>query len=340
MITQTEPKKILIIEDTLEILERIEEVLTLKGYKTYIAENGSQGVQKAIKNLPDLIICDIMMPDMDGYEVLLTLRDVPATTNIPFIFLTAKTQVADFRKGMQLGADDYITKPFRIKEMLESIEKRFEKQKSIRNEYDNQYKILFESPHLGVFKLSALKFIEVNNFLCKIMEYNRTEILQKKITEIIEPKSHDFFYQLIDDLYADLTFKINKELTIITKSKKNIKINLYLSKIENKSHKDLIGTIALTNIDDSSETNKNKIIDFEVDQEKNILKIIDRFGISDREITVLKKIAEGLTNQEIADALFISKRTVEGHRSNLLLKTGAKNTAELVAFSFKHQIIK
>jgi CRP/FNR family transcriptional regulator, polysaccharide utilization system transcription regulator len=120
-------KKILIIEDNLDVRENINELLSLSGYEVYIAENGKIGTQQAIKNKPDLIICDIMMPILDGYSTLKVLRRNPKTIHIPFIFLTAKTKKDDFRKGMNMGADDYISKPFTDIELLEAIETRLEK---------------------------------------------------------------------------------------------------------------------------------------------------------------------------------------------------------------------
>ena len=102
---------ILVIDDNASIRENTAEILELAGYKTFTAENGKQGVDLAIKEKPTVIVCDIMMPELDGYGVLHLLRKNPDTRQIPFIFLTAKTERTDFRRGMEMGADDYITKP-------------------------------------------------------------------------------------------------------------------------------------------------------------------------------------------------------------------------------------
>lgn len=117
-------KHILIIEDNQDIRENIAELLELTGYQTSEASNGKEGLQKAITELPDLIICDIMMPVLDGYGVLAGLNNHPKAQLIPFIFLTAKAEKEDFRKGMGLGADDYITKPFEENELLDAISLR------------------------------------------------------------------------------------------------------------------------------------------------------------------------------------------------------------------------
>jgi CheY-like chemotaxis protein len=111
-------KKILLIEDNLEMRENTAEILELAGYAVFTAPDGKEGVKTALKELPDLIVCDIMMPELDGYGVLHMLSKNEAAAAIPFIFLTAKAEKEDYRKGMSLGADDYLTKPFDDTELL------------------------------------------------------------------------------------------------------------------------------------------------------------------------------------------------------------------------------
>lgn len=120
-------KKILLIEDNPEVRENTNEILELAGYDVVTAPNGKIGVESAQKEKPDLIICDIMMPELDGYGVLHILNKNTETAGIPFIFLTAKTEKTDIRKGMNLGADDYLTKPFDDTELLNAIEARLRK---------------------------------------------------------------------------------------------------------------------------------------------------------------------------------------------------------------------
>lgn len=128
-------KTILIIEDEPPVLTNIVEILEGGGFKTIGAENGAIGIEKAKKHLPDLIICDIMMPGLDGHSVLSQLREEPLTATIPFVFLTAKAEQTDLRLGMNLGADDYITKPFRRKDLLEAINVRLAKQAAMMQQY-------------------------------------------------------------------------------------------------------------------------------------------------------------------------------------------------------------
>ena len=123
--------KILVIEDEESIRENILELLEAENFQGIGATNGKIGIKMAIDQIPDLILCDMMMPEVDGYGVLKALRSEPLTSTIPFIFLTAKAEKSDIRKGMELGADDYITKPCTPQELLKAITIRLEKHKTI-----------------------------------------------------------------------------------------------------------------------------------------------------------------------------------------------------------------
>jgi CRP/FNR family cyclic AMP-dependent transcriptional regulator len=128
-------KKILIIEDNLEVRENTAEIVELANYKVVTADNGKTGVELALKELPDLIVCDIMMPALDGYGVYHLISKHNETASIPFIFLTAKSEKADVRKGMSMGADDYIMKPFDGIELLNAIEVRLRKIELLKENY-------------------------------------------------------------------------------------------------------------------------------------------------------------------------------------------------------------
>jgi CRP/FNR family transcriptional regulator, cyclic AMP receptor protein len=127
-------KTILLIEDNEDIRDNMSEILEMSNYKVHTASDGKEGVAVAMQHKPDLIVCDIMMPVLDGYGVLHMLQKHPDTQNIPFIFLTAKSERAEIRKGMDLGADDYITKPFSGTELLNAIETRLRKSELLRME--------------------------------------------------------------------------------------------------------------------------------------------------------------------------------------------------------------
>jgi CRP/FNR family transcriptional regulator, polysaccharide utilization system transcription regulator len=128
-------KKILLIEDNPEMRENTAEILELAKFQVITAVNGKEGVKLATTEKPDLIICDIMMPELDGYGVLHMLTKDASTASIPFIFLTAKAEKGDYRKGMGMGADDYLTKPFDDMELLSAVETRLRKNEMMKAEF-------------------------------------------------------------------------------------------------------------------------------------------------------------------------------------------------------------
>jgi diguanylate cyclase len=138
-------QKILVIEDEAPIRANILKILNFKGYETVAAEDGEIGIQQAKRHLPDLIVCDVMMPQLDGYGVLYALRQDPETSAIPLVFLTAKADRADFRQGMNLGADDYLTKPFTSAELLETVSARLAKQASVTQPLVDEIKRVAEN---------------------------------------------------------------------------------------------------------------------------------------------------------------------------------------------------
>ncbi len=136
---------ILVIEDDSAIQEAIVDILELHGFQALSAPDGVAGVAAARAQRPDLIICDIMMPFLDGYGVLTRLRQYPQTATIPFIFLTARTTQADFRQGMQLGADDYLAKPFRAAELIAAVNLRLQRQAELADRFQKRVEALHSS---------------------------------------------------------------------------------------------------------------------------------------------------------------------------------------------------
>jgi two-component system sensor histidine kinase/response regulator len=124
--------KILIVDDQADIRDTLQDILELNGYKVVTAEDGAQGVEVAAKELPDFIFCDVSMPVLDGHGMLAAIKKVPAVREVPFVFLTANATRHDQREGMALGADDYITKPFSERDILDAIAARIKRQGSLR----------------------------------------------------------------------------------------------------------------------------------------------------------------------------------------------------------------
>jgi CheY-like chemotaxis protein len=180
-------KSILVIDDNADIRDNTAEILDLGGYKTFTAENGKKGVEVAMKEKPDVIVCDIMMPELDGYGVLHLLRKNPETQNIPFIFLTAKTERTDFRKGMEMGADDYITKPFEDIELLNAIEVRLKKAEILDHAY--------ASSRQGVSQF--IKDVKDTGLMKELADQYDVETYNKKQTLYQEGKRPRFLYCLL-----------------------------------------------------------------------------------------------------------------------------------------------
>lgn len=201
-------KRILLIEDNYEIRENTGEILALAGYEVTLAENGKLGVDAANRVVPDLIICDIMMPELDGYGVLHVLSKRPETASIPFIFLSAKAERSEIRKGMELGADDYLTKPFDETELLNAIEARLRK-------VDIRHKDYVQLPNsLDEFISDARRALNI----AQLAEGKKVRVVKKKMPvfgegeyptsvyyvrsgEVKMYRSHQEGKELITDIY-------------------------------------------------------------------------------------------------------------------------------------------
>ncbi len=168
-------KKILLIEDDIVLRENTAELLELSGYKAITASNGKTGVKLAKKNKPDIIVCDIMMPELDGYGALKALSKSKLTKYIPFIFLSAKTENKDIRKGMNMGADDYITKPFSEDDLISAIESRLAKASILEELRGNNKMHHDEINENKINTLNELKnYIDDNG---RLFAYDKDEII-------------------------------------------------------------------------------------------------------------------------------------------------------------------
>lgn len=206
-------KKILLIEDNKDMRENTAEILELAHYTVFTAQNGKEGVALAEKENPDLIICDIMMPVLDGYGVLHMLSKNESTAGIPFIFLTAKAERSDFRKGMEMGADDYVTKPFDDIELLNAIESRLKKSDMLKKDFKRSAEGLedFMQELKGLESLEKLsEDRELKEFKKKEQIYNEGHypkgvyfINKGKVKTF---KTNDFGKELITGLYKEGEF--------------------------------------------------------------------------------------------------------------------------------------
>jgi two-component system, sensor histidine kinase and response regulator len=192
--------KILVIEDEAILRDEIVEWLTFEDYTVFSATDGVEGVETAFRVLPDLIICDITMPRLDGYGVLLEMRSHPATISTPFIFVTARAAVEDMRQGMDLGADDYITKPFTRLELLRAVQTRLEKkslQEQAYHEAVGQWRQAFEQEReqrLFKAKLVAMFSHDFRNPLASIL--SSTSILRDYANRMDEHRRLGYFNRI------------------------------------------------------------------------------------------------------------------------------------------------
>ncbi len=359
-------KKILIIDDYSPLLEEMAEFLEMEGYQVETAKNGAEGVQKALLHTPDMILCDILMPELDGYHVYQVISKIPQLSAIPFIFITAKATPDDYRKGLDLGVDDYLTKPFTLVQLLSTIEKRFEKvnrYKSLKDEIVNYF---FTNSLLSIFIIKNDKVTYINDKFKEVTGYTISEINSIKPEKIIVGNSDEIFYN-IKLLVMGVKKDYQTDITFLTKKRKIKKVTTYFSALLISNEVAVIGScveksgdnILIENnravpestfirfVNFLSNTNKKELANeftslYELmlaEQEVKRKLTKQKIKISKREKEILKLICLGYKNKEIAEKLFISSRTVDNHRANLLRKTNTKNTAELVALAIKNNLV-
>ncbi len=358
-------KNILIIDDYSPLLEEMAEFLEMEGFHVETAKNGAEGVQKALLQPPDMILCDILMPELDGYQVYNVITKIPQLSTVPFIFITAKATPEDYRKGLDLGVDDYLTKPFTLTQLLSTIEKRFEKinkYKSLKEEIINYF---FTNPLLSIFIIKNDKLTFINDKFKQFTGYSIMELNKIKPEKIILGNG-DVIFHNIKLLLLGIKKQYQTDVTFLSKSRQVKKATVYFSALLIDKDVAVIGSCvekqitqqALTQtssyentfndfVNFLNESNKKELSkEFSVlyeqmlaDQEIKMKIVKNKIKISKREKEVLKLICQGYKNKEIAEKLFISSRTVDNHRANLLRKTNTKNSAELVAFAIKNKLI-
>ncbi len=230
-------KTILLIEDNDDIRENTAEILELSNYKVIVAENGKAGVEKALEHTPDLIICDIMMPVLDGYGVLHAVHRNERIKNTPFIFLTAKSERNDFRKGMELGADDYITKPFDGTELLNAVDSRLKK-----------LDLLKEQLSPGIEGLNHLIEVSFGNNALQALTENRNTNIYKKKQVIYSERNHPnrLYYVVKGKVKAFKTHEDGKELVTELYSKGDFLG--YIPLLEGTVYKDTAEAFELTEL--------------------------------------------------------------------------------------------
>ncbi|MFN9173151.1 MAG: response regulator, partial [Synechocystis sp.] len=182
-------EKFLVIEDEPGVRENLAEILQLAQYEVVLAADGIEGIECARQHRPDLIICDVMMPKMDGFEVLETLQADPELATIPLIFLTAMADIQNLREGMDLGADDYLTKPFELDQLLISISSRLRKRHHLNQQIEKEKSHVQSLNNLAKTQIKTVYEIEKSliikdKFITKLIEKHRTLIIALENTLI------------------------------------------------------------------------------------------------------------------------------------------------------------
>ncbi|WP_139955905.1 response regulator transcription factor [Flavicella sediminum] len=321
-------KKILIIEDDTILRENTAEFIRANNFEVFVAKDGLEGVQKTLRHLPDLIICDISMPNMNGYDFYKTIKQIKATYTIPLVFFSARTEKEDIRAGMQLGADDYITKPFDLHEVLKVINTRLDKYDKLVKINEDKFHALIDHPTLGIYIYENGKFIFYNEPLAAIFGYQYDDFSSISFEDLLDEKQCDK-KKILNDLdrcLKDSKGYISHKFKATHKNSTPIFVELTGTVINYEGKSSLAGNIF--KIDNISKTS---IIFKEI--------LDDPPNLTKRELEVLKLICNGKSTLETSEILFLSQRTIETYRANLLEKTKSKNIAELIMYAIKNGLI-
>jgi len=296
-------KTILLIEDNKDILENTAEILELANYKVFTAENGKIGVEVALKENPDLIICDIMMPVLDGYGVLHLINKNPQVQHTPFIFLSAKTEKGDIRKGMSMGADDYITKPFDGTELLDAVEGRLKKAELLRRDIAGGLTGLSELINVNSGKEILTSFTEGRN------------INKHKKKQVIYSEGNRPFHLFFIQKGKVKTYKTNdlgKELTVGLYSEGDFLG--YIALMEGSSYKESAVAMEETELAIIPREDFNELMNSSKEISQKFIKLLAR-NVSEKEEQLLGMAYNSL-RKKVADALLALQKKYTSSSTN------------------------
>lgn len=354
MILQT---KILVIEDDLRLAKTIKNVLTLQNYDVCCADNGASGIQKAFEFNPDLILCDIKMDLVDGYQVYNVLKESSLIDHTPFIFITGNSDLQDIRFGLDLGADDYFIKPFDNEKLIRTIEKRLAKYRKLKDSGKNEFKALYNLTPNGLFLFDGSAVFDANPALIQMLGI--PNLTTSSIEDIIDPDSYLKIKDRMNRCTNGLLNSFCETVMLVPEKRDKIEVKLHVSAYEKYSgYSLLIGLV----IPDNKKTRGKDVVVTDVFQvlKKENIKVTDSLGeklidvfkqqhvnidqqkndfFTKRENQVLCLSMEGLPIKMIADRLSISDRTVENHRAKLMEKTNSNNIIEVIAFALRNNLI-
>ena len=353
--------KILLIEDDPNLGAALQNILTFAHYDVCHALNGASGIQKAFQYNPDLILCDINMQPIDGYQVYSVLEESSILSRVPFIFLTGSSDLVDVRHGLALGADDYLVKPVKNEELIHTIEKRLEKFSAIKNEAAKGLDRLFDLSPAEMILFDGKKLFKANEAFKKLSKIGD---LKRELTlsHIIDSESIQKLENNIENLQDDKKEKFNELVKLKIPEQDDILVKLVVVEFEKFSNYTLYLGIFTTNAENHNQTGSNgyaneiykllrrenirisealgeKITELFKNHKKTIPNSRDSI-FTIRENQVLNLSMEGLPIKVIAERLNISDRTVEKYRTKLMEKTDSSNMIEVIVFALKNNLIE
>jgi|GEM_PF-1578164 len=236
--------KILVIDDEEPIRLNIRLILQKEGYETILAKNGTTGIALAKKEMPELIICDVLMPKFSGFEVLTALRKFGPTSLIPFIFLTGILESEDQRKAMIMGGDDYLTKPFKISDLVETVRSQLKKRDNLKKQIDEEkweveerFKAIFKYAPVGISIMdSEDRIVRVNNNFIQMIGYSEIELYSMSVFDLIYPEDTITTAIGNDKLRSKEIEHCSMEKRYISKDKGIIWVNVSSSGVYNKNN--------------------------------------------------------------------------------------------------------
>jgi DNA-binding response OmpR family regulator/DNA-binding CsgD family transcriptional regulator len=313
-------KKILVIEDENELREGVAEILNYEGYDVFQAENGNEGMTIAVKNRPDLILCDIMMPGMDGYEFLKRFKIKNINRPVPFIFITALSERLNQRRGMELGADDYLTKPFTRDELLKAIESRIEKD-TFYEQYLNEKIDQIENELKNKIAFLTEELVEMEEYIEQIS--NEKNVLDKQLKE----KEIELKEETLNAI--EISIKIDNLAKIISSRLRNPKISSEQRKLLIELKSKINRRTVLSN---NWTVIQLKFQQVYPDFISNLATVIP--GLTRYQMIFIAATFMGLNTGQMADLLNISEDSVRKNRYRLKRKLGLGNSDDFYEYIY------
>ena len=320
-------KKILLIEDNDDIRENTAEILALAHYKVTTAANGKEGVEMALECKPDLIICDIMMPVLDGYGVLHAIQKNQEIKNTPFIFLTAKSERTDFRKGMELGADDYITKPFDGTELLNAIDSRLKKLDVLKQ---------YLTPNIEGLELLMQSSFDKNNLESLAENRDINNYKKKQIIYTEGNRPNRLYYVVKGKVKAHKTNDDGKEL--VTELYNSGDFFGYIAMLEGSVYKDTTEAMEETELAVIPKEDFDNLLNNNVEVSKKFIQILAK-NISEKENQLLG-LAYNSLRKKVAEALMLLQKKYQVNGDEKFTITISRESLATIAGTATESLIR